>query len=48
MTTSTAQMTLTHHRPFCPLMEGRDHDEYLTWRDRMVVRTRLLKEGDVE
>lgn len=31
---------------FGPLMEGRDHDEYLTWRDRMIVRTRMLKEAD--
>ena len=30
---------------FRPLMEGRDHDEYLAWRDRMVMRTRMLKEG---
>jgi 3-hydroxyacyl-CoA dehydrogenase len=30
---------------FRPLMEGRDHDEYLTWRDQMVVRTRMLKQG---
>ena len=30
---------------FRPLMEGKDHDEYLAWRDRMVVRTRMLKEG---
>ena len=30
---------------FRPLMEGRDHDEYLAWRDQMVVRTRTLKEG---
>ena len=32
---------------FRPLMEGRDHDEYLAWRDRMVVRTRVLKENQV-
>ena len=30
---------------FLPLMEGRDHDEYLAWRDRMILRTRMLKEG---
>lgn len=31
---------------FRPLMEGRDHDEYLAWRDRMVVRARMLKDED--
>lgn len=30
---------------FTPLMEGRGHDEYLAWRDRMILRTRMLK-GD--
>ena len=33
---------------FRPLMEGRDHDEYLAWRDQMVMRTRMLKEGQAE
>ncbi|MFA4964505.1 MAG: 3-hydroxyacyl-CoA dehydrogenase NAD-binding domain-containing protein [Thermoleophilia bacterium] len=30
---------------FRPLMEGRDHDDYLAWRDRLLVRARALKEG---
>lgn len=30
---------------FRPVMEGRDHDEYLEWRDRMIVRTRMLKDA---
>ena len=29
---------------FQPIMQGRDHDEYLKWRDQMVIRTRMLKE----
>lgn len=29
---------------FRPMMLGRDHDEYLAWRDHMVVLTRKLKE----
>lgn len=29
---------------FRPVMRGRDHDEYLAWRDHMVMRTRMLKE----
>ncbi len=28
-----------------PVLQGRDHDGYLAWRDRMVMRTRMLKEG---
>ncbi len=30
---------------FRPLMRGRSHDEYLAWRDHMVMQTRLLKGG---
>ena len=29
---------------FAPLMDGLSHEEYLLWRDRMVTRTRRLKE----
>ena len=29
---------------FAPVMEGRTHDEYRLWRDRMVTRARKLKE----
>lgn len=29
---------------FRPVMQGRDHDDYLAWRDHMVMRTRMLKE----
>ena len=29
---------------FRPVMRGRDHDEYLAWRDHVVMRTRMLKE----
>jgi L-gulonate 3-dehydrogenase len=29
---------------FRPLMRGRSHDEYLAWRDHMVMQTRLLKQ----
>lgn len=29
---------------FQPIMKGKTHDEYLKWRDQMVIRTRLLKE----
>lgn len=29
---------------FKPVMKGRNHDEYLKWRDQMVIRTRMLKE----
>jgi 3-hydroxyacyl-CoA dehydrogenase len=29
---------------FAPLMGGRDHDEYLAWRDRMVLQARRLKQ----
>lgn len=30
---------------FGPVMGGRSHDEYLAWRDHMVMQTRLLKRG---
>jgi len=30
---------------FRPLMRGRSHDEYLAWRDHMVMQTRRLKGG---
>lgn len=33
---------------FCPMMQGMDHDEYLVWRDHMVMRTRMLKEGKAQ
>lgn len=29
---------------FIPTMNGKSHDEYLLWRDRMVTRARMLKE----
>ncbi len=29
-----------------PLLRGSDHDAYLAWRDRMVLRARMLKEED--
>lgn len=29
---------------FKPIMQGKTHEEYLLWRDRMVTRTRILKE----
>ncbi len=29
---------------FTPLMKGKTHDEYLKWRNEMVIRTRMLKE----
>ena len=29
---------------FQPVMEGKSHEEYLKWRDEMVIRTRMLKE----
>jgi len=31
---------------FQPIMKGKSHDEYLKWRDQMVIRTRMLKEKD--
>lgn len=29
---------------FKPVMQGKSHDEYLKWRNEMVIRTRMLKE----
>lgn len=29
---------------FQPVMKGKTHDEYLKWRNQMVIRTRILKE----
>lgn len=29
---------------FRPVMKGKSHEEYLKWRDQMVIRTRMLKE----
>lgn len=31
---------------FQPVMEGKSHEEYLLWRDKMVTRTKLLKEKE--
>lgn len=31
---------------FAPVMRGRTHEEYLKWRDQMVIRTRMLKEKE--
>jgi len=31
---------------FQPIMKGKTHDEYLKWRNQMVIRTRILKEKD--
>ncbi|MDR2089208.1 MAG: 3-hydroxyacyl-CoA dehydrogenase family protein [Clostridiales Family XIII bacterium] len=31
---------------FKPLMNGKSHDEYLKWRDKMVIRTRMLKRNN--
>lgn len=30
---------------FRPVLRGRNHDDYLAWRDHMVMQTRLLKES---
>ena len=29
---------------FQPVLNGKNHDQYLKWRDQMVIRTRMLKE----
>lgn len=31
---------------FSPVMRGKTHEEYLKWRDQMVIRTRMLKEKE--
>jgi len=33
-------------KEFQPIMKGKSHDEYLKWRDKMVTRTRLLKQNN--
>lgn len=30
---------------FSPMMQGRDHEQYRVWRDRMILRTRLMRGG---
>jgi hypothetical protein len=29
---------------FQPVLRGMNHDQYLEWRNQMVIRTRLMKE----
>jgi hypothetical protein len=31
---------------FRPVMEGKTHDEYLLWRNRMIARTRKIKDRE--
>lgn len=31
-------------KEFAPVMQGKTHEEYLKWRDQMVIRTRMIKD----
>lgn len=33
-------------KEFAPVMQGKTHEEYLKWRDQMVIRTRTIKEKE--